>query len=355
MLPRVPVRHWTLSLPRELRGELQGNDALTARVARQFAQEIFALIRARLQPEHGDALQCGAATLVHRLGAALNLNVHVHVLALDGAYTVDDGTMTFHPLPEPPTEAMVAQVVARVCDKLRQWLGPPVGERPAPHSPPPVRAVREASVRHRIASGPAVRRVSPAPVPLAPEGRPGIHAEREGLQVFAASAIDASDRRARLNLSRYVARAPIALERLERSEQGRIRYRLAHPFADGTTHVELDPNELAERLAAAVPDGPVGRVVYHGVLAPRAAQRWRVVPTQLVLVEGRRAPKPTPPRPPTSRPPPSPRAHPPSLPPPSSPADPLQCEQCGAQMEIVGVEETDERGLVETPPTPPRR
>lgn len=56
------------------------------------------------------------------------------------------------------------------------------------------------------------------------------------------------------------------------SRDGRLRYRLRHPFADGTTHVELSAPELSVRLQVLAgrlrPD-----VTAHGVLALQPATR----------------------------------------------------------------------------------
>ena len=38
--------------------------------------------------------QTGAVTLIQRFGSALNLNIHFHMLYLDGVYTEDNYGMT---------------------------------------------------------------------------------------------------------------------------------------------------------------------------------------------------------------------------------------------------------------------
>ena len=86
-------------------------------------------------------------------------------------------------------------------------------------------------------------------------------------------------RRQRLErLCRYVARPPVATERLTRLSNGRLMYELRHPWRDGTTHVAFLPLELIEKLAALVPPPRVNLVRYHGVLAPAARHRADVVP-----------------------------------------------------------------------------
>ena len=52
------------------------------------------------------------------------------------------------------------------------------------------------------------------------------------------------------HVCRYLLRPPLALERLTESSQGQLMYALAHPRADGVTHLLLDPLEL---LGAGLP------------------------------------------------------------------------------------------------------
>ena len=54
---------------------------------------------------------------------------------------------------------------------------------------------------------------------------------------------------------------------------------LRRPWADGTTHLVFEPRAFLSRLAVLVPRPRVNLVLYHGVLAPRAAWRREVVPT----------------------------------------------------------------------------
>ena len=43
--------------------------------------------------------QTGAVTLIQRFGSALNLNIHFHMLCLDGAYVLDHGRPCFRRVP----------------------------------------------------------------------------------------------------------------------------------------------------------------------------------------------------------------------------------------------------------------
>ena len=88
-----------------------------------------------------------------------------------------------------------------------------------------------------------------------------------------------ADDRPRLErLARYCARAPIAMDRLERLVEGRLRYRFKRPWRDGATHIVMEPMELLEKLSALVPAPRSHLVRYSGVLAPASKWRPRIVP-----------------------------------------------------------------------------
>jgi len=80
------------------------------------------------------------------------------------------------------------------------------------------------------------------------------------------------------HLIRYVARPPLAEERLSILPDGRVAYALKRRWRDGTTAVVLDPLTFLERLAALVPRPRKKQVNYYGVFASAASYRHRVVP-----------------------------------------------------------------------------
>ena len=54
---------------------------------------------------------------------------------------------------------------------------------------------------------------------------------------------------------------------------------LKSPYKDGTTHMVMSPMEFMERLAALVPRPRLHLIRFHGVLAPNAKLRSKIVPT----------------------------------------------------------------------------
>jgi hypothetical protein len=64
----------------------------------------------------------GAVTLIQRFGSALNLNVHFHLLVLDGVYRRDgEGRLVFVPVPAPSTVTL-QQLVQRITERIGRAL-----------------------------------------------------------------------------------------------------------------------------------------------------------------------------------------------------------------------------------------
>src|SRR5262249_3010530 len=86
---------------------------------------------------------------------------------------------------------------------------------------------------------------------------------------------------------RYVLRPPFAQERLRLRSDGRVALELKTAWHDGTRELVFEPLEFLERLAAMTPRPETNLLICHGVLAPRACWRKRVV------AYGRVEPEPT--------------------------------------------------------------
>jgi hypothetical protein len=103
--------------------------------------------------------------------------------------------------------------------------------------------------------------------------------------------MSANDRAGLERLCRYVLRPPFAQERLRLRSDGRVALELKTAWHDGTRELVFEPLEFLERLAAMTPRPETNLLICHGLLAPRA--RWRA----RVVVYGRVEPAPTPPPP----------------------------------------------------------
>jgi len=119
-------------------------------------------------------------------------------------------------------------------------------------------------------------------MPSTPELRVNAH----GFSLHAAVRWRADQRKELEQLCRYITRPAIANERLKRNRAGQVVLQLKSPYKDGTTHIVMEPLEFMERLAALVPRPRLHLIPFdklragrfHGVLAPNAKLRRKIVP-----------------------------------------------------------------------------
>ncbi len=274
---------------------------LTSEVLRAFLRALFADQRRRARHHHGiRGGHSASVTFIQRFGSALNLAPHFHSLVLDGVYAGpahDPGP--FLPLPPPETEdvARVMAGTARRVMRLLEKRGLEGSDDPLAGDDPLLAVLMAASVHSRIATGPEAgqpwRRLGDQVELIDPDedAAPSIEAppprcvRQGGMSLHADVAVPARDRRRLERLCRYVARPPLAMERLEAMPDGRLAYRLKTRWRDGTTHIGMERRELLERLAPLIPPPRAHQVRYHGLLAPCASGRDRVVPRMLAVAD----------------------------------------------------------------------
>jgi hypothetical protein len=104
------------------------------------------------------------------------------------------------------------------------------------------------------------------------------HARADGFALHAGLVVPAGDRERLERVCRYALRPPVSRERLSLSGAGQVLLQFRQPRRDGTTHLAFDPVEFLGRLAVLVPRPRINLLLYHGVLAPRAAWRAEIVP-----------------------------------------------------------------------------
>ena len=289
VIPHVPVRQWVLSLPFDIRALVAFKPALRRLVLREFLRAVYAWIRRQARRQGVRLGHCGSVTFVQRFGSDLRLNVHFHVLALDGVYAeAEDGELLFHPTPAPDEDDLariarrVRRRVARALEE-RGFTMASVGEEDGDTDDEILLRLGHASAAGTIAQGPrAGMRIPPAPrLPRGAAGTATIRRDTSagGFNIHAGVALQADDRPGLERLCRYIARPPIATERLELTPDGNVRYHFRRLWRNGTAYVDYSPLEFIERLVPLVPAPRSHLLVYHGVLAPNAALRPRVVPT----------------------------------------------------------------------------
>ena len=99
-LPHVQIRQWVLSLPFSVRYGLAYKPELVTGVLSIFIRIIsnWLVKRARIDGIHGKP---GAITFVQRFGGAINLNVHMHSLFMDGVYYKKGDELKFYRVADP--------------------------------------------------------------------------------------------------------------------------------------------------------------------------------------------------------------------------------------------------------------
>jgi len=290
VLPWVPVRQWVLTVPYRLRYQMAWDHGLSRAVLGVYAR-VLRDVYARGARERGlRDRRTGTVTVMQRAGSGLNVNLHFHTLALDGVFSEGDaGTIEFHPAPA-PNDAEVAEALATIRHRVRRLLvrrglepgddatGP--ADRLADESPV-LAGIVGASVQGRVALGPRagarVRRLGQAPDAEAVTSRGPRQAHLGGFDLHANVWVSANDRAGLERLCRYVLRPPLAQERLRRRSDGRVALELKTAWHDGTRELVFEPLEFLERLAAITPRPETNLLICHGVLAPRARWRRRVV------------------------------------------------------------------------------
>jgi hypothetical protein len=291
VLPDVPVRQWVLSLPYRLRYRLAWDHDLCRRVTAVFLRAVFRLLRDQGRAAGLAQPRGGAVAVIQRFGGALNLNIHIHALVLDG--------VAFHAAPR-LTTLDVAEVLAAVEPRLRRLLdcgGLPERDHGASaedggvdrwaDETPVLAGLAAASVKGLVAlgrdPGTCLRRLGHSREAGETPSLGPCHVRWNGLDLHAGLVVPAGQRERLERVCRYTLRPPVTPERLAVTAEGEVRLALRHPWGDGTTHVVFDPVEFLGRLAVLVPRPRVNLILYYGVLGrgPFGGRRSCRAPHQL--------------------------------------------------------------------------
>ena len=290
VFPDVPVRQWVLSLPDRVRDRLAWDHDLCRAVVAVDMRAVLGCLRGRACWDGVADGRGGAVAIVQRFGGALNLNVHVHALVLDGVFAKDrSGIVRFHPTPR-LTTLDVAEVLATVEPRIRRLLerrglgdrDDGAGEADAWADEAPVLAGLAAVSAHGTVAlgrqrGTRIRRLGDAPEAVEAPTLGRCHARSNGFDLHAGLVVPAGQRERLERVCRYALRPPVAGDRVRVTGDGQVQLQLRHRWTDGTTHLVFDPLEFLGRLAGLVPRPRINLILYHGVLAPRAAWRSDVV------------------------------------------------------------------------------
>jgi len=291
VLPEQPIRQWVLSFPFQLRFLFASRPELMGRVL----GIVYRAISSHLLQKSGftrKTAQTGAVTLIQRFGSALNLNVHFHMLFLDGVYTETKHGRTRFQRTNGPEQQELKELVHTISHRVAGFLEREgILERDEESSylnlddadEDPMQQVLGCSVSYRIAVGPQQGRkvFTLQTIPAWEEDdRFGQVAKESGFSLHAGVAAQAWERQKLERLCRYITRPAVSEKRLSLTSSGNIRYQLKAPYSDGTTHVIFEPLDFIAKLAALVPKPRVNLTRFHGIFAPNSKHRVDVTPAK---------------------------------------------------------------------------
>ena len=111
VLQGYPVRQWVLSLPIPLR-------LLLARYPKELSKVMQIIHRADYLKKQA---KTGAVTYIQRFGSALNLNIHFHMLFLEGVITQTQDQTKFKRV-KAPSHSVMERIVNTISHRIAQYL-----------------------------------------------------------------------------------------------------------------------------------------------------------------------------------------------------------------------------------------
>ena len=269
VLPEAPMRQWVLSFPLPLRFLLASRPDIMGQVL-AIVYRVLATHLIRKAGFTQKTAKTGAVTLIQRFGGALNLNVHFHMLLLDGVY-VDGWTGPGFRWVKAPTSAELARLTHTIAHRVSRFLerqGLLVRDDETAYlnldtdSDDPMESLIGHSITYRIATGPRQGRkvLTLQTLPDIDDAFTTGVGNIAGFSLHAGIAARAGERDKLERLCRYITRPAVSEKRLSLAEHGQIRYSLKTPWNDGTTQVIFEPLDFIARLAT------------HNRLAPKMTQ-----------------------------------------------------------------------------------
>ena len=181
--------------------------------------------------------QIGAVSFIQNFGSTLNVHPHFHLLVADGIFCVEGEELRFR-------ETIFTQNDFQMTQECIQE-----------------RVLRHFGKRGWFSDEEIEKMLT---------------YENSGFSLDASVRIHSWDRDGLERLIRYCARPCFASENL-RWNGSHLIYRLSKPTHKGQTFIKLDPLELLDKIAALIPVPYRHRRHYHGVFAPNAPLRKKVV------------------------------------------------------------------------------
>ena len=294
ILPFAPYRQFVISFPITLRFWLNGNRKLYSKVHRIITRSVSEYYESKAISLGIKNPKSASVSFTQRWGSSLNLNPHIHLLALNGVYTEVNGEPKLKVLPaisDEETSTLIETIASRTIKLLRKenYLDedctliqlPELDELFQENES--LRKATEASISGRIAFGPnAGKRVTrigssfgyEEEIPLAKGKR---CYSLNGFSIHANRSIRTHARKKLEELIQYMARGPLSNERLEIRADGKIKLKLKSKWSDGTSHLLFTPHEYLEKLTALIPPPRTHMTRWQGAFAPASPIRQKIV------------------------------------------------------------------------------
>ena len=264
VMPDVPYRQWTLSLPYAVRLQVVSEPQALSDVVSIYLRCIFAWQRHRARRAGVHKPHCGSVTLLQLWGSTLQLTPHAHAWVPDGVFAPQaDGTLRFVALP-PPEDADIELLVRRIGRRILKRLC----------ADEATEVDDEAMVEQR-----AEAVTLPIPAAVRSELTPDkpLCVAVDGFSLHADLVAPQHDEKTLQRLLRYGLRPPLSQKRLSWTADGKVRLALRKPSATGRTHIVFEPVEFLRRLAAAIPRPRQNLIRFHGCFAANHKRRPEVV------------------------------------------------------------------------------
>jgi len=121
VLPHVPIRQWVFNFSYQLRFLFASYPQSMGKVLGIIYRTLATHITKKAGYNKQTA-QTGAVTLIQRFGSSLNLNIHFHMLYLDGVYAEDNyGKKRFHPI-KATTKSEVNSLTLHLSQRVASFL-----------------------------------------------------------------------------------------------------------------------------------------------------------------------------------------------------------------------------------------
>jgi len=281
----VAVRQWVLSFPFPLRYLMAYDSKIQSKVLEITIRAISSFYKQSAKKKGVAFPKTGAVTVIQRFGGSVNLNPHFHMLFMDGV--MNAGEFTAVNIHDEDVHFLCLRLktrIIRALQKMGHWREAPDENFDIDPEKLGANQMMGGSIQNRVSFGP---RQGQRPIQVgkveegvwsAPTGK--CMSYQDGFSLHANVKIGHKNREGLERLARYVARPAYSKERVEQVKEGEILWRLKTPWRDGTTHLKFSEEEFLERLISLIPPPRINMIRYHGVFAPRHAQRSVSIPSK---------------------------------------------------------------------------